>query len=517
MVPPKVTPQLPKPEVKFKEKIVKAENKIGTLKTCEELMVFNDDEDVKGFNCFGVDVKRKSIKDKVRREKVFEVDEALDTENSRASSFQVRGINVDKTKVNVVRDWSSPKTLSDVRNNKVADAFQEEDELEYLKPLDGEVEQVTYVVQQTMCSPKASHRTPSYPYQIGWIKKGSTFKVTKMCKVHLAIGKHYNELVTCNIVDIEACQTKLENRDLVALLASPKEFQAEKKEMGVSYALVVKGVEDVKENEIPTTSLMSQLIKEVHVGRLSAHLGRDKTIASVESLYMPLHVPESPWVDISMDFVLGLPRTQWGVDYVFVVVDRLSKMARFIPCKKSSDVAHIARLFFQEVVLLHGVPKSIISDRDTNRMVEEVQDTHEVVRANITEASVKYKIAADKHRRKKLFQVRNEVMVFLHKERFSVGTYSKLQTKKYGLYKILRKINDNAYMVDLPNTMSILKTFNVLDIYEFHFMDVNEGKHLRTSSFKERGNDEDMIQELAEKYMDMIQEHGKSKGTAKNK
>ncbi|GJU52545.1 hypothetical protein Tco_1226259 [Tanacetum coccineum] len=53
--------------------------------------------------------RRKSIKDKVRREKVFEVNEALNIENSRASSFQVKGINVDKTKVNVVQDWSSLK------------------------------------------------------------------------------------------------------------------------------------------------------------------------------------------------------------------------------------------------------------------------------------------------------------------------------------------------------------------------------------------------------------------------
>ncbi|GKG31832.1 hypothetical protein Tco_0426782, partial [Tanacetum coccineum] len=79
---------------------------------------------------FRVDVKRKSNEDKVRHE-VFDVAEALDIENSRASSFQLRGIHVDETKVNAVRDWSSPKTLPEDRNNKVVDAFPEEDELEY--------------------------------------------------------------------------------------------------------------------------------------------------------------------------------------------------------------------------------------------------------------------------------------------------------------------------------------------------------------------------------------------------
>ena len=147
---------------------------------------------------------------------------------------------------------------------------------------------------------------------------------------------------------------------------------------------------------VPSGSTRDFLIWEVHGGGLAGHFGITKTTQELErryfwphlrrdtrrmvgrctictigkmtrqnsGQYLPLPVPDSPWKEISLDFVLGLPRTRRQLDTILVVVDRFSKMAHFVACAKTADAAHTARLFFNEIVRLHGVPRSIVLDRD---------------------------------------------------------------------------------------------------------------------------------------------------------
>lgn len=147
---------------------------------------------------------------------------------------------------------------------------------------------------------------------------------------------------------------------------------------------------------ISHTSLRESIIKELHSNGLAGHFGRDKTIIAVSSkffwpqlkmsttlcvgvlfakpqkvtpkiqAYIPLYQfliqfgRTSPWILFLGYLVQNMDMIH---DSVLVVVDRFSKTAHFLPCKKTNDALHIANLFFREIVRLHGIPKSIVSDR----------------------------------------------------------------------------------------------------------------------------------------------------------
>ncbi|KAJ0555993.1 putative nucleotidyltransferase, Ribonuclease H [Helianthus annuus] len=116
---------------------------------------------------------------------------------------------------------------------------------------------------------------------------------------------------------------------------------------------------------------------------IATYVGKCLTCARVKVEYQkpsgPLQQPEIPkwkWEQISMDFVTGLPRSQRGNDTIWVIVDRLTKSAHFLPIKETDKFSTLADIYLKEVVSRHGVPTSIISDRDARFTSELWQAMH---------------------------------------------------------------------------------------------------------------------------------------------
>jgi len=98
----------------------------------------------------------------------------------------------------------------------------------------------------------------------------------------------------------------------------------------------------------------------------------------------PLPIPSWKWENISMDFITGLPRTLHGYNAIWVIVDRLTKSAHFLPVKANYSVEKYAELYITKIVCLHGVPKSIVSDRGPQFTARFWKSLHDATGTDLT-------------------------------------------------------------------------------------------------------------------------------------
>ncbi|GJY63372.1 putative reverse transcriptase domain-containing protein [Tanacetum coccineum] len=116
---------------------------------------------------------------------------------------------------------------------------------------------------------------------------------------------------------------------------------------------------------IPSVGGVRKLIMdEAHTSRYSVHPGADKMYYDLRDLYWWPEILEWKWEKITMDFVTKFPKSSSGHDTIWVVVDRLTKSAHFLPIREDYKTEKLAKIYTNEIVVRHGVPVSIISDRD---------------------------------------------------------------------------------------------------------------------------------------------------------
>ncbi|KAG8497231.1 hypothetical protein CXB51_008425 [Gossypium anomalum] len=337
---------------------------------------------------------------------------------------------------------------------------------------------------------------------------------------------------------------------------------------------------------IPQSSVRELLVLEAHGGSLMGHFGIAKTLAMLQEhffwprmkwdvekicsqclvckkakskvnphgLYMPLPIPEGPWIDLSMDFILevvrlhGIPktivsdrdakflshfwRTLWsklGTKLLFSttchpqtdgqteVVNRvISILLRAVVRKNLKSweecLPHIEFAYnrtvhsatkFSPFEIVYGfnplspldlipLPNDQIINIDAKKKADYVKQLHQKVKANIEAMTEQYVRKANKGRKQVIFEPGDWVWVHMRKERFPAQRKSKLLPRGDGPFQVLERINDNSYKLDLPGEYNVSATFNVADL---SFYDI--GDDLGANRFEERRNDTTILPELS--------------------
>ncbi|KAJ9558214.1 hypothetical protein OSB04_012828 [Centaurea solstitialis] len=214
--------------------------------------------------------------------------------------------------------------------------------------------------------------------------------------------------------------------------------------------------------------LRSTIMDEAHLTKYSIHPNTKKP----SRLLQQPEIPEWKWERISRDFVTKLPKTKKGHDSIWVIVDRLTKSAHFLPIRETYSIDRLAKLYVDEIAMRHGMPILIISDRDSSSTSRFWQSLNKVIgtrldlstlyrpqsgwtdRGNHTNAGGHYVCLRDGIRRKKPLelQVGDKVLlkVLPGKGSLGFGKKGKLSPRFIGPIETQERAELAAYKLEFP-------------------------------------------------------------------
>ncbi|GJX40477.1 reverse transcriptase domain-containing protein [Tanacetum coccineum] len=352
------------------------------------------------------------------------------------------GIHVDPTKIESIKDWESPKTLTEICQflglagyyRRFIEGFSK-----IAKPMTkltqksvkfnwGEKKETAFqTLKQKLCSAVLMQKEKVIAYASRQLKiheKNYTTYDLELGAVVFALKmwRHYLYGMKCVVfTDHKSLQHILDQKELnmrqrrwLELLS---DYDCELRyHSGKANVILNAQVEARKEENYGTEDLCGMIknlepradgtlclknrswipcfgdlraliMHESHKSKYSIHPGSDKMYQDLKKLYwwpnMKAEIATYKWENFTTDFVTKLPKTKYGQDTTWVIVDRLTKSAHFLPMKETDTMEKLTRQYLKEVVSRHGVPVSIISDRDNGQSERTIQMLEDMLRARV--------------------------------------------------------------------------------------------------------------------------------------
>nr|GEZ74429.1 retrotransposon protein, putative, Ty3-gypsy subclass [Tanacetum cinerariifolium] len=188
-------------------------------------------------------------------------------------------------------------------------------------------------------------------------------------------------------------------------------------------------------------------------------------------------IPEWKWEKLAMDLVTKFPRSSSRYDATWVVVDRLTKSANFLPIRKDYKTEKLARIYINEIVARHGVPMSIISDRD-GRFASHLWQALQEVLGTKLHMSTAYHPETDGQREsqligpeimqettKKIIQIKERLKTARSRQKLYADKRRKLAPRYVEPFEIVECVGPVAYRLKLPQELSCVHdTFHVSNL-----------------------------------------------------
>ncbi|GJR12782.1 putative reverse transcriptase domain-containing protein [Tanacetum coccineum] len=271
------------------------------------------------------------------------------------------GIHVDPAKIESIKDWASPKTPTEIRQ------FLEKEEAAF------------QLLKQKL-----------YSAPILALPEGSENFVVYCDALHKGLGAvlmQREKVIAYASYQLKVHEKNYTTHDMELGLNLPKKIlnaqsEARKEENFINEDLhgIINKLEPRADRTLCLNNLSwipyfgdlgALIMHESHNSKYSIHPGSDKMYQELKKLYWwpnmkakNCYIPQWKWANITKDFVTKLPKTAAGQDMIWVIVDRLTKSAHFLPMREDDTLEKLMRQYSKEVVSRHGVPVSIISDRD---------------------------------------------------------------------------------------------------------------------------------------------------------